>query len=106
MEKPALQKDYGYTVYYETIPDLDWKLGIAIENSELNAPVISLGIKLAIIAAVILIIMILVILSQVKSVSDRLIELRTLLYSWQRVTLKYSRLRTDAVMNWEQWDSL
>lgn len=49
----------GYTVYYETIPDLDWKLGIAIENSELNAPVISLGIKLAIIAAVILIIMIL-----------------------------------------------
>lgn len=62
----------GYTVYYETIPDLDWKLGIAIENSELNAPVISLGIKLAIIAAVILIIMILVILSQVKSVSRQI----------------------------------
>lgn len=62
----------GYTVYYETIPDLDWKLGIAIENSELNAPVISLGIKLAIIAAVILIIMILVILSQVKSVSKQI----------------------------------
>ena len=62
----------GYMVYYETIPDLDWKLGIAIENSELNAPVISLGIKLAIIAAVILIIMILVILSQVKSVSRQI----------------------------------
>lgn len=62
----------GYTVCYETIPDLDWKLGIAIENSELNAPVISLGIKLAIIAAVILIIMILVILSQVKSVSRQI----------------------------------
>ena len=62
----------GYTVYYETIPDLDWKLGIAIENSELNAPVISLGIKLAIIAAVILIVMILVILSQVKSVSRQI----------------------------------
>lgn len=62
----------GYAVYYETIPDLDWKLGIAIENSELNAPVISLGIKLAIIAAVILIIMILVILSQVKSVSRQI----------------------------------
>lgn len=45
----------GYTVYYETIPDLDWKLGIAIENSELNAPVISL-----------------VILSQVKSVSRQI----------------------------------
>ena len=67
-----ISSDGTYLNTQDSIPDLDWKLGIAIENSELNAPVISLGIKLAIIAAVILIIMILVILSQVKSVSRQI----------------------------------
>lgn len=84
----------GYTVYYETIPDLDWKLGIAIENSELNAPAISLGIKLAIIAAVILIIMILVILSQVKSVSKQINRVKNFAVQLAEGNFKVQSLET------------
>lgn len=62
----------SYTVYYDTIPELNWKLAIMIENSELNAPVYSLCFTLAAIAVIVLVILVIVILSQVTVVSRQI----------------------------------
>lgn len=62
----------SYTVYYDTVPGLDWKLAIMIEDSELNAPVVSLCVKLVAIAVVVLLVITFVIMSQIATVSKQI----------------------------------
>lgn len=73
----SLIKDgIAYEVYYKTLPDLNWKLAIMIQKSELNQPIVALCIKIAIVAGVILILMIIVILKQVTEVTKQITSVK------------------------------
>lgn len=58
-----------YQLYYAEVPNVKWKLAITIKDSELNQPVISLAIKLFVVAALICILIAFTILSQVRKVA-------------------------------------
>ncbi len=61
-----------YKLYYTTIPEMGWKLGIMIQTAELNEPVYALCIKLFFLALILLVIIGLTILIQITSVSGQI----------------------------------
>lgn len=62
----------SYRVYYDTVPGLNWTIAITIEESELNAPVYNLCIKLVLIAVVVLALIAFIIAVQIRNVSRQI----------------------------------
>lgn len=64
----------SYTLYYDTIPEVGWKIVIRIPQSQLDAPVLELVQILVVIGIIAAIVSIIAILSQVKSISKGLTD--------------------------------
>ena len=62
----------AYQLYYSAIPNVNWKLAIMIKASELDQPVVSLGIQLIGIALIICVLVVATILVQIKHVSSQI----------------------------------
>lgn len=61
-----------YQLYYATLPDIGWKLGITIQTAELNRPIQVLQEKLVLVAAILIVLLSLVIWLQVTSVAKEI----------------------------------
>lgn len=66
----------SYRVYYETVPGLNWKIAITIEEAELNKPVVELCIKLIAIALVVLVLIAFIISTVVRNMAKQINHVR------------------------------
>ncbi|MCI7521867.1 MAG: methyl-accepting chemotaxis protein [Roseburia hominis] len=66
-----------YQLYYDTMDDVNWKIIVRMPQSELNHPIISLTATLIVVAFVTLIIVAVIIILQVKRISDEIVRVKT-----------------------------
>lgn len=68
--------DEEYNLYYDTIPQTGWNIVIQMPQSELNAPVNELLLRLAVVCIIAAILVILVILLQIGSISKSIARVK------------------------------
>ena len=95
-----------YNLYYSTMTDLGWKLIIQIPQSELNQPVSTLLFKLISVCAVAVLLAIIAILLQVRSISNSLGTVKILAKSLAKGDFTVEPLQIHTQMKWDKWVSL